>query len=125
MKKYAQQLPSVNQVELHVFLQQPELVEYCREHDIVIEAYSPLAHAREMCNQDIADIASKYGKTYAQIMLRWGVQKGFVVLPKSIDPDRVQQNIDIFNYELTEDDMMLLTQLNSGMRTCWDPTRIP
>ncbi len=125
MKEYAKVMPAVNQVELHVFLQQPELIAYCREHNIVVEAYSPLAHAREMSEPVIADIATKHGKTYAQIMLRWCVQQGLVVLPKSVNVERVQQNIDIFDFELSDADMTKLAGLNRALRTCWDPTHIP
>jgi diketogulonate reductase-like aldo/keto reductase len=125
MKEYAKVMPAVNQVELHVFLQQPDLVDYCRQHDIVIEAYSPLAHAREMDEPVINSLAEKYGKSYAQIMLRWCVQQGFVVLPKSVNPDRVMQNIDIFDFELSDEDMTKLAGLDRALRTCWDPTHIP
>jgi diketogulonate reductase-like aldo/keto reductase len=125
LQEYAKELPAVNQVELHVFLQQPELVEYCRKHDIIIEAYSPLAHAREMSEPVIVEIAKKYGKTYAQVMLRWCVQQGFVVLPKSVTPERVQQNIDIFDFELGPEDMQKLAALDRDLRTAWDPTHVP
>ena len=125
MKEYAQVMPAVNQVELHVFLQQPELVEYCKSHNIVVEAYSPLAHAKDMNEPVIQEIAKKHGKSYAQIMLRWCVQKGLVVLPKSITPERIQQNIAIFDFELDDEDMLQLAQLDKALRTCWDPTHIP
>ncbi len=125
MKEYASIVPAVNQVELHVFLQQPELVEYCQEHDIVIEAYSPLAHAKDMSDLTIQAIAKKHDKTYAQVMLRWLAQKDLVVLPKSVTPERVRQNIDIFDFELNDEDMMRLGKLDHALRTCWDPTHVP
>ena len=71
MKAFAQEMPAVNQVELHLFLQQPELITYCQGHNIAVEAYSPLAHAKEMNEPLIIEIAKKYKKSYAQIMLRW------------------------------------------------------
>lgn len=125
MKVYASEMPAVNQVELHVFLQQPELVEYCQKEGIVVEAYSPLAHGKRMDDPTIIAVAQKHHKTYAQIMLRWCVQKGVVVLPKSVTPERIRQNIDLYNFELDAEDMHRLTQLDQNLRTCWDPTRIP
>jgi diketogulonate reductase-like aldo/keto reductase len=125
MKKYAQEMPAVNQVEMHVFLQQPELFAYCRDHNITIEAYSPLAHARAMDEPVIRDIAAKHGKSYAQIMLQWCIAKGLVVLPKSVTPERIRQNIDIFDVSLDQDDLAQLAKLDRNMRTCWDPTRVP
>lgn len=125
MKLYATEMPVVNQVELHVFLQQPELLEYCREHGIVAEAYSPLAHGKKMDDPTIVAIAQKHHKSYAQIMLRWCVDKGLVVLPKSVTPERVQQNVDIFDFQLDEEDMKRLAVLDQDLRTCWDPTHVP
>jgi diketogulonate reductase-like aldo/keto reductase len=125
MKSYAAEMPAVNQVELHVFLQQPELLEYCCEHNIVVEAYSPLAHGRKMGDPTIIAVAQKHHKTYAQIMLRWCVQNGAVVLPKSITPSRIKQNIEIFDFELDDEDMHRLAQLDQNLRTCWDPTHVP
>lgn len=125
MKSYANEMPAVNQVELHVFLQQPELVDYCQKHDIIIEAYSPLAHGKGMDDPTLDEIAKKHGKSVAQIMLRWCLQSGFVVLPKSVTPERIESNIDIFNFELDKDDLVRIYTLNRNLRTCWDPTYIP
>ncbi len=125
LEGYAKVLPIVNQVELHVFLQQPELVAYCTSRNIALEAYSPLAHGRDMHNQVVADIAKKHNKTYAQIMLRWCIEQGFILLPKSVTAERVQQNIDIFDFTLGDDDSAQLAKLNKNMRTCWDPTLVP
>lgn len=125
MRTYAKEMPVVNQVELHVFLQQPELVKYCKEHDITIEAYSPLAHARAMDNQVISAISKKHNKTYAQIMLRWLVQQEFVVLPKSVTPSRIQENIAIFDFSLDEEDMSQLAKQDKDLRTCWSPVHVP
>jgi diketogulonate reductase-like aldo/keto reductase len=125
MKTYAKVLPAVNQVELHVFLQQPELVKYCRDNDILIEAYSPLAHARETSNQTVQAIAAKHHKSYAQIMLRWLVEQGMVVLPKSVTPSRIQENIDIFDFQLDTDDQAALAKEDRNLRTCWSPVHVP
>lgn len=125
MKTYASVMPAVNQVELHVFLQQPELVEYCNQHGIVIEAYSPLAHAAAMNEPLLIELAKKYNKSYAQIMLRWCVQRGWVVLPKSVNPERIRENIDIFDFEISPEDMERIASLDRNLRTSWSPVHVP
>jgi diketogulonate reductase-like aldo/keto reductase len=125
MKDYAKLMPSLNQVELHVFLQQPELVEYCQDHAIVVEAYSPLAHAKAMDSEVIKAIASKHHKSYAQIMLRWCIELKMVVLPKSVTPSRIKENIDIFDFQLDQEDMTTLAQQDRDLRTCWSPVHVP
>lgn len=125
LKKYANFTPAINQVELHVFLQQSELIAYCHDNGIVVEAYSPLAHAKDMNEVVISNIANKYGKSYAQIMLRWCVEQGLVVIPKSVTTSRIKENIDIFDFALDDDDKQKLTSLDRGMRTCWNPTLVP
>ena len=125
MKTYANEMPLVNQVELHVFLQQPELVEYCQKHNIMLEAYSPLAHGKSMDSPLLVSLAAKYHKSTAQIMLKWCLQRGFIVLPKSITAHRIKENIDLFDFELTTHDMHLMKSQDKNLRTCWDPTFIP
>ncbi len=125
MDSYAKVIPAVNQVELHVFLQQPELVKYCHDHDIVVEAYSPLAHAKAMDNQVINDIAKKHNKSYAQIMLRWLVQQDLVVLPKSVTPKRIEENIAIFDFALDKEDMAEIAKQDRDLRTSWSPVHVP
>jgi diketogulonate reductase-like aldo/keto reductase len=125
LRGYAKTMPVVNQVELHVFLQQPELVKYCRDNNIVVEAYSPLAHGTPMDNQVIIDIAKKHGKTYAQIMLRWLLQQDFVILPKSVTPSRIQENIALFDFELDKEDLAKLAEQDRDLRTCWSPVHVP
>lgn len=125
LKTYASVMPAVNQVELHIFLQQPELVDYCRNNGIIVEAYSPLAHGKRMDDIEVQAIADRHGKTYAQIMLRWCVENGLVVLPKSVSPERIRENMDVYSFELYLDDLQTLTALDRDLRTCWDPTHIP
>ena len=125
MKDYAKVMPAVNQVEIHVFLQQPELVKYCQENNILVEAYSPLAHGKPMDNETIAAIAKKHGKSYAQIMLRWCVEQDLVVLPKSVTPNRIQENIDIFDFQLDDADIKAITGQNQDLRFSWSPVHIP
>lgn len=117
--------PAVNQVELHVFLQQPDLLKYCKEQNIVVEAYSPLAHGYGLDNPVLAKLAKKHSKSPAQIMLRWCIEVGTVPLPKSSTPLRIEENINIFNFKLDESDMQEIRSLDANHRTCWDPTRIP
>jgi diketogulonate reductase-like aldo/keto reductase len=118
-------MPVVNQVELHVFLQQPELLAYCHANQIIVEAYSPLAHARSMDNEVISRIAAKYTKSYAQIMLRWCIEQGAVVLPKSTTPSRITENAAIFDFSLDDEDLVALAAQNRNLRTCWNPTHVP
>jgi len=125
MQDYAKVTPAINQVELHVFLQQPELVKYCQKHGIVVEAYAPLAHGKPMNNQAITDTARKHGKTYAQVMLRWLVEQDLVILPKSATPSRIKENLDIFDFQLDKQDIKTLTAQNQDLRTCWSPVHVP
>jgi 2,5-diketo-D-gluconate reductase A len=101
------------------------LLSYCAEHNITVEAYSPLAHSRSMDSKAIVQIAKKHSKTYAQIMLRWCIQQGLVVIPKSVTPSRIAENIAIFDFQLDDQDMTALAAQNRNLRTCWNPTRVP
>lgn len=116
--------PAVNQVELHLFLQQPELLEFCNKHDIVVTAYSPLARARRLEEPTIKKIAKKHGKTYAQIMIRWCVEVGAIPIPKSTHQDRIKENFDVFNFKLEADDIAELKKLDRNFRVSWDPTHV-
>lgn len=114
--------PSINQIELHPFLQQNQLREFHQAHDIVTEAWSPLASGGEVLqNPDIAAIADKYGKSAAQVILRWHLQVGNVVIPKSVTPARIEENFDIFGFELDGDDLSTIAGLDKGERTGPDP----
>ncbi len=116
--------PAVNQVELHVFLQQPELLAYCQKQNILVEAYSPLAHGHGMQNSVLRAIADKHQKTPAQIMIRWCLEVGTVPLPKSVTPERIKQNIDVFDFSLDASDMAQLKTLEANLHTAWDPTNV-
>jgi diketogulonate reductase-like aldo/keto reductase len=125
MKDYAKVMPVVNQVELHVFLQQPELIKYCHDNDIVVEAYSPLVRGRGMDNKTIVSIAKKHGKSPAQVMLRFLLEQDLVILPKSVTPERIRDNIDIFDFKLDKADKQALAKLDEDMRTNWSPVHVP
>jgi len=116
--------PAVNQVELHVFLQQPELVAFCQDNGILIEAYSPLAHGKGLDDPILTEIAEKHGKSTAQIMIRWCLDIGAVPLPKTTQAKRLKQNIDVFDFELDAKDMEKIKGLDKNLRTCWDPTNV-
>lgn len=124
LSKECKIIPAINQVEMHVYLQQKELRDYCAEKGIVIEAYSPLAHGNDIDNPVLEKIASKHSKTNAQIMIKWCAQNDMVVLPKSVTPERIAQNIDIFDFELDVDDLKDIESLEKNYRTCWDPTTV-
>jgi diketogulonate reductase-like aldo/keto reductase len=118
MRRYAKIVPAVNQIEMHIFLQRPELMQYCHDNGIAVEAYSPLAHATDTSNPVIQAIATKHHKSYAQIMLRWCIQQGAIVLPKSVTPTRIRENMQLFDFELDDDDMAKLQTLNRNLYTC-------
>lgn len=117
--------PAANQVELHPFLPQPQLVAFCRKHGIQIEAYAPLVKARRMEHPVLRRVAEKHGRTPAQVLVRWSLQHGYVVIPKSIRPERIRENADVFGFALDADDLAAMDALDEGFRTSWDPTDVP
>jgi len=114
-------VPVLNQIELHPELQQQELRAFDAEHGIATEAWSPIAQGRVLGDEVITSLAAKYDKTPAQVVLRWHVQLGNVVIPKSVTPSRIRENIDLFDFELAEDDMTTIGELDAGRRTGPDP----
>jgi diketogulonate reductase-like aldo/keto reductase len=112
-------IPSVNQVEFSPFLYRKELLEYCNKRGIVLEAYSPLTRGKKLNNNILGEIAEKYKKTPAQILLRWIVQHNMVVIPKSVNENRIRENADIFNFEIRKNDMEKLNGLNESYSAIW------
>jgi diketogulonate reductase-like aldo/keto reductase len=110
-------IPSVNQVEFHPFLYQEKLLEFCKNSNIQLEAYSPLTRGQRLNHPTLVDLAKKYDKSPAQILIRWSLQHGLVVIPKSIRKDRIRENIQVFDFQLEETDMKLLKSLNEDLRT--------
>ena len=106
--------PHVNQIELHPWCQQREIVKYCEDNGIVVEAYSPLVRNYKANDPTLLDMAKKYGKTTAQILIRWSLQKNWVSLPKSDTPERIKANADVFGFDLSSDDMKILNELDEG-----------
>lgn len=113
--------PAVNQVEFHPHLVQPELLKYCREKHIQLEAWSPLMRGQVTEVKVINELTKKYGKSPAQIVLRWNLQHKIVTIPKSSNPRRITENAQIFDFELSQADMDLLDSLNEGRRVGPDP----
>jgi diketogulonate reductase-like aldo/keto reductase len=113
--------PAINQIELHPLLNQAELRAVNTQHNIVTEAYSPLAVGRVLDNPTVASIAGEYGRTPAQVLIRWSIQLGNVVIPRSGNPERIASNFDVFDFELTAEHMETLNGLNDGTRVREDP----
>jgi len=143
-------VPAVNQVEFHPYLYQRDLLDFCAGAGIVIEAYSPLTKGARLKDPKLVAVAKKYSQTglqpgtprsrwplldklsrrsetksTAQILIRWALQHGLAVIPKSANRRRIFEDADIFDFEITAEDMQLLDRLNENLRTCWDPTNAP
>ncbi len=108
--------PMVNQIEIHPFFQQTSAINVMKEFGVQAEAWGPFAEGKFgiFQNEILTEIAQKYGKTSAQVILRWNVQRGVVVIPKSVKKERMEQNFDIWNFELSEDDMQKIAALDKG-----------
>ncbi len=117
----AEVVPAVNQVEFHPLLTQNELLDYCTQKGIQVEAWSPLARGKLFDNDVVKTIADKYGKSPAQVLLRWVLDKGVVVLTRSVKPERIADNANIFDFQLTTDEIDQLSALNKNERTGPDP----
>ena len=115
--------PAVDQIEVNPYLTQDELRGFCAEHEIAVEAWSPLARGHALGDPTIEDIARKYGRTPAQVILRWHIERGDIVFPKSVTPARVRENIDIFDFELAGEDVEAISALNRNERTGPDPDK--
>jgi len=113
--------PAVNQIELHPALPQDELRAFNAENDIVTQAWSPLASGELLANPVLATIGTKYGKSAAQVMIRWHLQLGNVVIPKTVTPSRIKENFEVFDFRLDNDDMAAIADLETGVRTGGDP----
>jgi methylglyoxal/glyoxal reductase len=116
MRNYAVILPAINQVEFSPFLYQKKLLQYCRSEDIQLQAYSPLARGLRLDHPTILNIARKYEKTPAQIMIRYAIQHQVIPLPKSVIKNRIQQNIDVFDFEMSLAEMDSLNKLHDSSK---------
>jgi methylglyoxal/glyoxal reductase len=143
-------VPAVNQVEFHPYLYQRNLLDFCAARGIAVEAYSPLTKGVRLNDRKLVAVAKKYSKagpqpvaswsrlplvdrlsrrsetkSTAQILIRWALQHGLVVIPKSANRRRIFEDADVFDFEITVEDMQLLDRFNENLRTCWDPTNAP
>ena len=123
-------VPAVNQVEFHPYLYQRDLLDFCAGRGIALEAYSPLTKGERLKDPKLVAVATKYsksgaGKSTAQILIRWALQHGLIVIPKSANRKRIFENADVFDFEISAADMQLLDVFNENLRTCWDPTDAP
>ena len=123
LKKHTSVVPAVNQVELHPYFQQPELREYCNQHGIQVESWSPIGGSKGdvLENDEIINIAHSHAKSPAQIVIRWHLQNGLVVIPKSTNEGRIRENFDVFDFELSADEMSTINSLQKGTRFGADP----
>jgi diketogulonate reductase-like aldo/keto reductase len=119
--------PVVNQIELSPFLyrSREDIVRRCLEEGIVLEAYSPLTKGRRLDDPTVATIAAEVGRTPAQVLIRWALQKGFVVLPRSSNAERIAENAAVFDFVLDDTQIARLDALDEGLTTGWDPARQP
>ncbi|MFA7191927.1 MAG: aldo/keto reductase [Candidatus Paceibacterota bacterium] len=127
MKTYATVLPMVNQIEFHPFLYQKDLLDYCNQNKIVVEAHSPLAPSVDPKsvgheNPNIEEIAKKHGKTKTQILIRWAIEHGVIPLPKSVHIERIKENLNVFDFSLDVEDMNLLDSMNINLHVRRDPS---
>jgi len=123
--KICEFIPAVNQIEMNPFLAQKNISEFCRSKNIHITGYCPLARTEKSNDPTLVNIANECGKTWAQVMVRWGLQKQLTTIPKSANPKRIRENSDVFNFELNERQMQRLDDLDEGFRLRPDPNQLP
>lgn len=115
----------IGQWEIHPWLPRNDIVEWCKKHGTVVEAYSPLVRGQKADDGKLKRLAEKHGKTWAQVLVRWSLQKGYVPLPKSVQPKRIVENCEVYDFELDEGDMECLDMPKEYFVCAWDPTKEP
>jgi diketogulonate reductase-like aldo/keto reductase len=122
LKRHSSVVPAVNQIELHPYFPQTELRKYAKENGIRIESWSPIGHGEGLLNEAVLrDIGDKYSKTPAQVVIRWHLQNGLIVIPKSVHAERIRENCDVFDFELSAQDMQAIDGMENGQRRGPDP----
>lgn len=121
LAKTAAVMPSINQIEFHPHLQSPDLIDYCENHDIVIEAWSPLKHGEIINDPNLQAIAGTHGVAVPQVVLRWMLQRGIVAIPKSVTPSRIAENADLYGFELSPNEIASINTMDRGDRVGPDP----
>jgi len=119
------ELPVINQVDLHPFMTRTDIVAMCRKHDIALEAWAPLVRGYRFKHPSVVRLAQKYGKEPAQILLRYSLQKGYIPMPKSSSEHRIKSNLNVYDFELTSEEVAHLDSLDERLVTDWDPTDTP
>ena len=117
--------PAVNQIEMSPFLHQQEISSFCKKENFHLTGYCPLARGTRFDNPLLCRVAEETNKTAAQVMIRWAIQNGNTVIPKSVRPKRIEENADVFDFELREDQIKILDELEEGLRFCPDPLVLP
>jgi 2,5-diketo-D-gluconate reductase A len=115
--------PAVNQIEVHPFLTQDDVRAFCAEHQIAVEGWSPIGQGAVLDDPAIGSIAERVGRTPAQVVLRWHIQRGDIIFPKSVTPSRIKENFEIFDFELSDGDVAEISALNKNQRTGPDPDK--
>jgi len=118
-------VPAVNQVEFHPYLYQEDLLKFCQANKIVLESYSPLTKGFRLNEPVLSNLAQKYGKSTAQLLIRWCLEKDLVVIPKSSQNNRIKENSQVFDFNIEPSDMKMLDNLNENYHCSWDPTGVP
>jgi len=118
-------VPHVNQIEFHPYQQDLKLIDFCRERDICVGGYSPLAKGKVLEDTMVEQVARESGVTMAQVVIRWSLQRGIITIPKSTKVNRVQENYKVFKFELNSEQMSKLDNLQRNLRVTWDPSNVP
>ena len=118
-------VPAVNQVEFNPYLYLKDLLDFCVSHKIQLESYSPMTKGHKLNDPKLKSLASRYSRTPAQMLIRWALQKGVVVIPKSSTKERIKENAEVFDFVISESDMKALDSFNQNLHTSWDPTDVP
>jgi diketogulonate reductase-like aldo/keto reductase len=114
-------VPAVNQIELNPFVFEADVLDYCKNHNIAVQAYTPITKGKKFKDPEIKRLSEKYEKTPAQVMLRWAIQHNVIVIPKSSTPERIKENADIFDFNIDDEDMEVLNSLDESLRSSPDP----
>lgn len=122
---WAEVVPAVNQVECHPFLQQRELLAFCEQREIALQAYSPLVKAKRMNHPVVRRVAKRSGRTPAQVLLRWQLDRGVAAVPKSVRRDHIIENLQVFDFELGAEDRHDLDALDESLHVDWNPEQVP
>jgi methylglyoxal/glyoxal reductase len=121
LKTYSSVIPVLNQIEFSPYLYLKKELEYCQQNNIQLQAYTPLLKGKKNNDIKLVELANKYNKTPSQIILRWNMQKGVSAIPKSGNKERIQQNFDIFDFQILKEDMLLMDSFHEGFRIVDDP----